>query len=224
MKTNRPLVLASSSPRRQYLMREVGFTFTVRAPDIDESFSADMPAKDVPAYLAQKKANVFEPDLNHEIVVASDTVVILENEILNKPTDRTEAIKMLSRLSGKTHTVVTAVCMLSKEKTVCFSDQTNVTFRVLSSNDIEYYIDTFKPLDKAGSYGAQDCLPEKFNPCSDEEIEFLNSIGRNDLIEQTITQPATGKAITIIDRLEGSYFTVMGLPIHLVYQNLKSFL
>lgn len=106
----------------------------------------------------------------------------------------------------------------------CFSDNTNVTFRTLSNNDIEYYIDTFKPLDKAGAYGAQDCLPERFNPCSQEEINFLNSIGRSDLIEQTITQPATGKRITIIDHLEGSYFTVMGLPIHLVAQNLKTFL
>jgi septum formation protein len=224
MQFTRSLILASSSPRRQYLMREVGFTFTVRIPDIDESFSAAMPVKEVPAFLAQKKAKVFESELTNEVVVASDTVVILENEILNKPLDRNEAIKMLTQLSGKTHTVVTAVCLLSKAKTICFSDQTNVTFRTLSNNDIEYYIDTFKPLDKAGAYGAQDCLPEKFNPCSQEEINFLNSIGRSDLIEQTITQPSTGKSITIIDHLEGSYFTVMGLPIHLVAQNLKTFL
>ncbi|MBX2896300.1 MAG: septum formation protein Maf [Cyclobacteriaceae bacterium] len=220
---NRPLILASSSPRRQYLMREIGFLFTVRVPDIDESFSASIPAVDVPAYLAEKKARVFEADLQDEVVVASDTVVILNNEILNKPTDRNDAINLLRKLSGKTHTVVTAVCLLSKTKSICFSDQTHVTFRSLSQKDIEFYIDHFKPLDKAGAYGAQDCLPENFNPCSKEEINFLNSIGRHNLIEQTITQPATGTRITIIDKMVGSYFTVMGLPIHLVYQKLYSF-
>ncbi|HCZ35088.1 MAG TPA: septum formation protein Maf [Cytophagales bacterium] len=220
---NRPLILASSSPRRQYLMREIGFSFTVRVPDIDESFSASMPAVDVPAYLAEKKARVFEADLQDEVVVASDTVVILNNEILNKPTDRNDAINMLCKLSGKTHTVVTAVCLLSKTKSICFSDHTQVTFRSLSLTDIEFYIDHFKPLDKAGAYGAQDCLPENFNPCSKEEIDFLDSIDRHNLIEHTITQPATGKRITIIDKIVGSYFTVMGLPIHLVYQKLNSF-
>ncbi|MBX2916416.1 MAG: septum formation protein Maf [Cyclobacteriaceae bacterium] len=220
---NRPLILASSSPRRQYLMREIGFSFTVHVPDIDESFSASMPAVDVPAYLAEKKARVFEADLQDEVVVASDTVVILNNEILNKPTDRNDAINMLRKLSGKTHTVVTAVCLLSKTKSICFRDQTQVTFRSLLQTDIEFYIDHFKPLDKAGAYGAQDCLPENFNPCSKEEIDFLNSINRHNLIEQTITQPATGTRITIIDKIVGSYFTVMGLPIHLVYQKLHSF-
>lgn len=220
---NRPLILASSSPRRQYLMREIGFSFTVRVPDIDESFPASMPVVDVPGYLAEKKACVFEADLQDEVVVASDTVVILNNEILNKPTDRNDAINMLRKLSGKTHTVVTAVCLLSKTKSICFSDHTQVTFRSLSLTDIKFYIDHFKPLDKAGAYGAQDCLPENFNPCSKEEIEFLDSIGRHNLIEQTITQPTTGKRITIIDKIAGSYFTVMGFPIHLVYQKLHSF-
>lgn len=218
-----PLILASSSPRRQYLMREIGFSFQVRVPDIDESFPASMAAADVPGYLAEKKARVFESELKDEVVVASDTVVILNNEILNKPINRQDAIHMLSRLSGKTHTVVTAVCLLSKTKRICFNDHTQVAFRSLSQNDIEYYIDHFKPLDKAGAYGAQDCLPEKFNPCSKEEIDFLESIGRHDLIEQTITQPAAGKRITIIDTIEGAYFTVMGLPIHLVYKNLQTF-
>lgn len=220
---HRPLILASSSPRRQYLMREIGFSFTVRAPDIDESFSASMPVVDVPGYLAEKKARVFEADLQDEVVVASDTVVIINNEILNKPTDRNDAITMLHKLSGNTHTVVTAVCLLSKTKSICFHDHTKVTFRSLSQTDIEFYIDHFKPLDKAGAYGAQDCLPENFNPCSKEEIDFLDSIGRHNLIEQTITQPATGKRITIIDKIVGSYFTVMGFPIHLVYQKLHLF-
>lgn len=223
MKLTRPLILASSSPRRQYLMREMGFTFTVQVPDIDESFPATMPAMAVPKFLAEKKARVFEPDLQNKIVVASDTVVILKNEILNKPAERTDAINMLTRLSGHTHTVVTAVCILAKEKILCFDDSTLVTFKNLSEKDIEYYVDTFKPLDKAGAYGAQDCLPENFNPCSVQELSFLKAIDKLDLIEQSITPPPAGTDITIIDKIEGSYFTVMGLPIHLVYQNLTSF-
>ncbi|MBX2898739.1 MAG: septum formation protein Maf [Cyclobacteriaceae bacterium] len=223
MNLTQPLILASSSPRRQYLMRQAGFTFTVRTPDIDESFPATMPAAVVPGYLAEKKARVFEAELQNEIVLASDTVVILENEILNKPVDRTDALTMLSKLSGKTHTVITAVCILSKNKCHCFDDCTEVTFRSLSANDIAYYIDTFKPMDKAGAYGAQDCLPENFNPCSKQELEFLARIGKSDLIAQTITRPPAGTGITIIDKINGSYFTVMGLPIHLVYDNLISF-
>lgn len=222
MKLARPLILASSSPRRQYLMREVGFTFMARVPDIDESFPETMPVPDVPRYLAEKKARVFESELQNEIVIASDTVVVLDNTILNKPVDRTDAVHMLTRLSGKTHTVITAVCILAKEKLICFDDKTQVTFRSLSLKDIEYYIDTFKPLDKAGAYGAQDCLPENFNPCSPQELEFLNAIGKVSLIEQTITPPPAA-GITIIDKIDGSYFTVMGLPIHLVYQHLISF-
>ncbi len=135
---NRPLILASSSPRRQYLMGEIGFSFSIRVPDIDESFPASIPAVDVPAHLAEKKARVFEADLQNEVVVASDTVVILNNEILNKPVDRKDAINMLGKLSGNTHTVVTAVCLLSKTKCVCFSDHTQVTFRLLSVKDIEF--------------------------------------------------------------------------------------
>jgi septum formation protein len=223
MKLTRPLILASSSPRRQYLMREVGFSFTTRVPDIDESFPSTMPVTEVPRYLAEKKARVFESELQNEIVIASDTVVILGNEILNKPVDRDDAINMLTRLSSNTHTVVTAVCMLSKKNSVCFDDKAFVTFRKLSPKDIEYYIDTFKPLDKAGAYGAQDCLPENFNPCSQQELDFLTSIGKLSLIEQTITTPPAGTGIAIIDKIEGSYFTVMGLPIHLVYQHLNSF-
>jgi septum formation protein len=218
-----PLILASSSPRRQYLMREIGFSFAVRIPDIDESFPASMPVADVPAYLAERKARVFEAELQNEIVVASDTVVILKNEILNKPAHKQDAINMLGKLSGNTHTVVTAVCLLSKTNCIRFSDPTQVTFRSLSQTEIEFYIDQFKPLDKAGAYGAQDCLPENFNPCSKEEIDFLNSIDRHNLIEQTITQPTTGTRITIIEKIVGSYFTVMGLPIHLVYRNIHSF-
>lgn len=188
MNFKRPLILASSSPRRQYLLTEAGFTFRVNAPNIDESFSSEMPVEQVPSYLAEKKAKALLPELQNEIVIASDTVVILGEKILNKPVDRAEAISMLQLLSGKTHIVITAVCLLSKEKQIIFDDRTEVTFASLSLPEIEYYVDHHKPFDKAGAYGAQD---------------WLGMIG--------------------VEKINGSYFTVMGLPIHKVYQQLQLF-
>jgi septum formation protein len=188
MNFKRPLILASSSPRRQFLMKEAGFQFTIESPDIDESFSAEMLVELVPKYLAEKKARVLLPKIDKEIIVASDTVVILGKIILNKPKDRHEAIEMLQLLSGQTHLVITAVCLLSKEKMVCFDDRTEVTFKKLSLEEIEFYIDTCKPFDKAGAYGAQD---------------WLGMVG--------------------IEKINGSYFTVMGMPMHRVYEELMDF-
>ena len=220
MNFKRPLILASSSPRRQFLMQQAGFQFNTATPDIDESFPAAMRADEIPKYLAEKKARVFEHEITNEIVVTSDTIVILDQEVLNKPLDRNDAIAMLSRLSGRTHVVITAVCLLSKHKMECFDDRTEVTFRKLSLPDIEFYIDRYKPFDKAGAYGAQDCLPDGFNPCSPEEIEFLKQIGKLDLIDQSIQR---GTGVTIIERIDGAYFTVMGLPLHKVYEFLQKF-
>ncbi len=188
IKNSKPLLLASSSPRRQYLMKEAGFTFAVAHPDIDESFPQDMRLEEVPTYLARKKAQALLPNINDEIILASDTVVILGNKILNKPLDRAEAISMLSELSGNTHTVITAVCLLSKTKEDYFDDRTQVTFRKVTKEEIEFYVDTYKPYDKAGSYGAQDWI-----------------------------------GLTAIEKINGSYFTVMGLPVHRVYEQLKIF-
>jgi len=188
MNFNRPLILASSSPRRQYLMKEAGFTFQVQSPDIDESFPSDLDITTVPKYLAKKKAKVFEKQITNEIVISSDTVVILKDEILNKPLSRKEAIEMLSKLSGQTHTVITAVCLFSKEKTDCFDDRTEVTFKLLTHDEIEFYVDNYKPYDKAGAYGAQDWI-----------------------------------GLVAIEKINGSYFTVMGMPMHLVYKHLKNF-
>jgi septum formation protein len=222
MNFKRPLILASSSPRRKFLMKEAGFEFTIQSPDIDESFSSDMPVELVPTYLAEKKARVLLPQINQEIVIASDTVVILNKTILNKPKDRKEAIEMLQSLSGKTHLVITAVCLLSKEKSICFDDRTEVTFKKLTNKEIEFYIDNYKPFDKAGSYGAQDCLPVGVNPCSMEEIAFLKSIDKMSLIEKSISTQA-GLGMVAIEKINGSYFTVMGLPMHRVYEELKKF-
>lgn len=204
-------------------MREAGFQFTIQVPDIDESFPATMPVNEVPKYLAEKKARVFQPQLADEIVIASDTVVILNNEILNKPLHRLEAIEMLSRLSGHTHTVITAVCLLAKEKIDCFEDHTQVTFNKLTSEEIIYYVDNYKPYDKAGAYGAQDCLPAGVNPCSNEEIQFLKQIDKLELIEKTFTVTQAGIGLVAIEKINGSYFNVMGMPVHLVYSHLHSF-
>lgn len=158
MKLNRPLVLASSSPRRQYLLKEAGFEFTIEKPDVDEIFPDDLPAEQVARYLAALKGEFFRPSLRDQVVVTADTVVILQGRILNKPADRSEAIEMLSLLSGATHVVMTGVCILSKEKEVIFDDTTRVSFQDLTSDEVEYYVDHFKPYDKAGAYGAQDWI------------------------------------------------------------------
>jgi septum formation protein len=181
----RPLILASSSPRRQYLMKEAGFNFTVEKPDVEESFPPEMPVDQVAKYLASKKAEFFRPKLQNEVIVTADTVVILDNKILNKPLHRQEAIEMLSLLSGNVHLVVTGVCILSKEREESFDDTTEVCFKRLTAKEIEYYVDAYKPYDKAGAYGAQDWI-----------------------------------GMVAIEKITGSYFNVMGLPIHKVYQHL----
>ncbi len=220
MHINRPLILASSSPRRQYLMREAGYDFTVEKPDVEESFPKELPVEQVAKYLATKKAEYFRKEIHQEVVITADTVVILDSNILNKPADRTEAIHMLSRLSGKTHLVMTGVCILSKEKEESFDDTTEITFKKLSLTEIEFYVDNYKPFDKAGAYGAQDCLPAGVNPCSQEEMDFLQSINKLDLINKTLTRTQAGIGMVAIERIVGSYFNVMGLPIHKVYQHL----
>jgi len=184
----RKLILASASPRRQFLLKEIGLEFTIDPPHINESFPADLPIQKVPSYLAEKKAKELLSKITDEIILASDTVVILGKKILNKPADRAEAIEMLTALSGTTHIVITAVCLLSKDKSDCFEDWTEVTFKHLSQKEIEYYVDNYKPYDKAGAYGAQDWI-----------------------------------GMVAIEKIVGSYFTVMGLPIHKVYERLQVF-
>ncbi len=218
---NSSVILASSSPRRQYLMREVGFDFAIQKPDVEESYPPDLPPQGVARYLAEKKAGYFRDRIQHEIVVTADTVVILNGLILNKPADRNEACNMLGNLAGKTHTVMTGVCILSQRQVDIFDETTHVTFEPLTGAQIEFYVDNFKPFDKAGAYGAQDCLPHGLNPCSIEEMNFLKSIGRLDLVGKTLTADA-GNRVTIIKKIAGSYFNVMGFPIHRVYERLRN--
>lgn len=183
------VILASQSPRRQALLKGLEVDFEVRTKDIDEDFPAELQREEVARYLADLKADAFMSGLgDNEILITSDTTVCLDNDILNKPQDRSEAIEMLGRLSGATHTVVTAVAMRSHERAVLFHDETEVTFCELTDAEIEHYVDHYHPFDKAGSYGAQD---------------FLGYIA--------------------IEKMNGSYYTVMGFPLHLVYQELKLF-
>lgn len=139
-------------------MHEAGFTFTVDKPDVDESFPDSLPVTQVARYLAMKKAEHYRLTMSDQIIITADTVVILNNKILNKPSDRAEAIMMLNSLSNNLHLVMTGVCILSKEKEIAFDDTTEVRFKNLSQEEIEFYVDTYKPYDKAGAYGAQDWI------------------------------------------------------------------
>jgi septum formation protein len=188
-----PLVLASGSPRRKQLMTDAGFRFTIETRPTDECFPDDMPTDKVAEYLARQKAEQFLPDFSSRLVLCADTVVILDDQIMNKPQDETDARRMLQALSGRTHRVRTGVCLLGPDaagnpELTSFTDETVVQFTPLTDSEITYYIQACQPFDKAGSYGAQD---------------FIGLVG--------------------ITRLEGSFYTVMGLPTHQVYQALKPY-
>ncbi len=186
---SKKLILASKSPRRQELLKGLCIDFEIKTKDIDESYPHHLIEAEVPTYIAEKKAAAFKSELApDEIIITSDTVVCLEGRILEKPTDLADAKRMVAELSGKKHTVYSAVCLLSTEKLVSFCDATIVKFKTLTADEIEFYVNQFKPLDKAGGYGVQ---------------EWIGYIG--------------------IERMEGSYYTVMGMPMHLLYEELKRF-
>ncbi len=154
------LVLGSASPRRKELLSGAGLDFSIRLADIDESnFPQFNEPADVPVYLSKQKADaLFNTLSSDELLITADTVVIIGGEILGKPANRVEAISMLKRLSGSTNKVVTGVTLMSQEKRECFNVSTNVHFRELSNHEIEYYVDTYKPFDKAGAYGIQEWI------------------------------------------------------------------
>jgi septum formation protein len=152
-------ILGSGSPRRKELLAGIGMTFTIRTKDTEEVYPRELDPRDVPAYLARLKAEALLPDLTtNEVVICADTVVILDGDILGKPTDRADAISMLSRLAGRTHEVVTGVFVGNNERQLIESDSTLVTFATLTQAEIEHYVDTFKPFDKAGAYGVQEWM------------------------------------------------------------------
>ena len=185
------LLLASKSPRRQYLLKELGLDFEVRTKEVDESFPNTLKAQEVPLYLCEKKANAFDEELkDNTIVITADTIVWLPqtNEVLNKPENFDDAVRMLQLLSGKMHEVYTGVCLKSKSKTKSFYALTKVYFKPLTLQEIEFYINNYQPFDKAGSYGAQDWI-----------------------------------GLVAVEKIEGTYFNVMGLPVKELYEELLKF-
>ena len=154
------IILASNSPRRKELLRGLDIAFDVRVqPDIAEDYPADTAPADVAAYISREKANAYKDTIaENELIITADTVVIVGNEILGKPHDDAEAKEMLHKISGRKHQVVTGVCLTTTEKQCCFSVSTDVTFKNLKEEEIDYYIETYSPLDKAGAYGIQDWI------------------------------------------------------------------
>ena len=154
------IILASNSPRRKELLRGLDIAFDVRVqPDIAEDYPADTAPADVAGYISREKADAYKDTIaENELVITADTVVIVENEILGKPHDDAEAKEMLHKISGRKHQVVTGVCLTTTEKQRCFSVSTDVTFKNLKEEEIDYYIETYSPLDKAGAYGIQEWI------------------------------------------------------------------
>jgi septum formation protein len=154
------VILGSKSPRRQELLKGMGIDFELRTMDVEEDFPADMPALEVAEFLAKKKANAMRSLITtqDEVLITSDTTVVLDNQIYNKPVDEADAIRILSLLSGKTHTVVTGVCLTSLEKQISFNEHAYVTFAEMSQSEILNYIRTYRPYDKAGAYAIQEWI------------------------------------------------------------------
>jgi len=153
------IILASQSPRRKQLLEQLGYTFTQKSKDTDESFSKEIPLREVAEHLSVKKAAAFAEEIKHrDLIIASDTIVLIDNEILNKPNTNQEAFAMLAKLSGKQHEVITGVCLKSKAKEMSFSVSTTVFFEELKKEEINYYIEKYKPFDKAGAYGIQEWI------------------------------------------------------------------
>ena len=186
MNLSRKLILSSKSPRRRYILTEAGFTFDIRTREVEEIYPDDMDVWQVASYLAELKASAHTDLAENEVLLTSDTVVILEDKLLGKPVDEADAVRMLQSMSGKHHTVVTAVCLKTATGSTVFDDRADVYFRPLTDEFIKEYVATGEPMDKAGSYGVQD---------------RFGMLG--------------------IERINGSYFTIMGLPVHKVYEHLN---
>ena len=160
MKTDYQLILASASPRRKELLAGINIPFEVRLIDgIDETYPPELPTDEVPLYISQKKAAAYKANISpHTIVLTADTVVVCNEQILGKPIDEADARRMLQMLSGTTHRVITGVTLLVEGNSKSFSVATDVSFKPLSATEIDYYIRTFKPFDKAGAYGIQEWI------------------------------------------------------------------
>ena len=186
---NHKIMLASGSPRRQQFLKELDIDFEIRLKEIEEIYPDHLQAEEITDFLAKLKASAFEKDLqDNEVLITSDTIVWLRNQALGKPNDTNHAVKMLSEMSGKTHKVITSVCIKTKQKELVFHDETLVTFASLTFEEIEYYLKNYQPYDKAGSYGIQEWI-----------------------------------GLVAIEKIEGSYANVVGLPTHKLYKELMNF-
>lgn len=185
------IILGSNSPRRKELLAGLDIDFQVDTGNVSEEvYDPETPQELIPEVLSEVKSYGFHRNLEDgEILITSDTLVLCGDRVMGKPRSREDAIDMIRCLSDKSHKVITAITLRDKERCVTMSDTAVVHFRELTDNEIEYYIDTYKPFDKAGAYGIQ---------------EWIGYMG--------------------IDKIEGSYFTIMGLPVHLVYQELLKFI
>ena len=154
------LILASNSPRRKELLAGLGVPFEVRVlQDIDEHYPESLPVNEVARYIAKEKADAYRRIVAaDELIITADTVVIVGDEILGKPMDEADAVRMLRLLSGRTHQVTTGVCLLTAEKERCFDVTTDVTFKTLTDEEIHYYVNRYRPFDKAGAYGIQEWI------------------------------------------------------------------
>ena len=186
---NYHLILASKSPRRQELLKNLDLTFKIRTKSIDEKYPSHLKKEAIPLFLAENKAKAMIADLKkNEILITADTIVWLNNKAFNKPRNKQQAIDMLKALSGNTHTVITAFQLSNTYKKQAYFSETKVQFSLLNNNEIDYYVEHYQPYDKAGAYGIQ---------------EWIGYIG--------------------IEKIEGSYFNVMGLPVQQLYNALKIF-
>lgn len=183
-------ILASNSPRRKELLTNVDLPFEVHTlPDVNESYPDELEHEKVAEFLARKKASSYLSELSDNmLLITADTIVLLHDKILGKPSDLSDAKRMLHELSGQTHRVITGVCLTSVEKQTSFSAFTNVTFDTLSDDEIDFYVEKYRPLDKAGAYGVQ---------------EWIGCVA--------------------VKHIEGSYYNIMGLPIHRLYRELEIF-
>ena len=187
---NHRLILASQSPRRRQLLSDCGLEYELAERyEVEEVFPATMEADEVPVYLSRLKSEGYPAELaENDILLTADTVVIVDNKILGKPTDEDDARAMLRTLSGRVHRVTTGVTLRSKSRVKSFAVQSDVYFRELTDEEIDYYVVRYRPMDKAGSYGIQ---------------EWIGYVG--------------------IERIDGSFYNVMGLPVQRVYAALGEF-
>ena len=170
------IILASRSPRRQQLLHELGLNFDIVIKEYVETYPEGLDGEEIARYIAQSKAACFRGEISaNEIVITADTIVWCNNKVLGKPANREDAIGILKEISGNTHEVITGVSLFSDQKEVTFSESTKVTFETLSEEEISYYVDKFKPYDKAGAYGIQEWIG--IIGCSHIDGSYFNVVG-----------------------------------------------